>query len=88
MAANPDPHAGYMIADTEAWEGEREEYLDNDAHVQLASPDEDAEYIATFDPPTVKRLLDEIARLRNKQSPATAAPESPALRSRHAGGER
>lgn len=46
MAGNPDPHAGYMIADCETWDGEREEYRESGGSMEVGSADADAAYIA------------------------------------------
>jgi hypothetical protein len=45
LVGSPDPHAGYLIADTEVWEGEREEAREN-GYPSLADGDADAEFIA------------------------------------------
>lgn len=61
LAGSPDPHVGRIIADTETWEGEWDELIENG--VQLATADDDARHIATFDPPTVLALLAENERM-------------------------
>lgn len=47
MIGSPDPHIGYIIADTEPMGGEREEAREN-GHPDLASADADAEFIAAY----------------------------------------
>lgn len=68
LAGSPDPHIGYMIADTEPWDGDREEYAENGGQLNIASADADAAHIATFDPPTVLKL---ISTLRAQQAKIT-----------------
>jgi hypothetical protein len=46
MVGSPDPHAGYMIADTEAWSGEREEAAQDRPELSLASGEDDAAFLA------------------------------------------
>lgn len=58
LAGSPDPHAGFLIIDTEQWEGERDEYVQNGGNVALASPDNDAAYIAAVSPDRILKLLD------------------------------
>lgn len=45
MVGSPDPHAGYMIADTEVWDGEREEAREN-GRPALADGEDDAAFLA------------------------------------------
>lgn len=59
LAGSPDPHAGYLIVDTEMWAGERDEYVENNPNgVPLADADADAAFVAAANPGTVLALID------------------------------
>lgn len=65
LAGSPDPHAGYLIVDTEVFEGDRGEYCENNPKgVQLAGPDADASYLAACDPQTITSMATELLDLR------------------------
>jgi hypothetical protein len=76
LAGSPDPHVGFLIIDTESWDGERGEYLDNGGALPLADPDDDAAYIAAVDPQTVAGLLDAIDRLTTESDALRARVET------------
>ena len=61
LAGSPDPHAGGMVADTEAWDGERDELIENGA--ALATAEDDARFIAAFNPQVCLSLLADRARM-------------------------
>ena len=74
LAGSPDPHVGFLIADTEMWDGEREEYLANQPAVEdLADPDDDAAYIAAANPATITALITETLSLRARLAQAEEA---------------
>lgn len=60
LAASPDPHAGFLIVDTEAWVSDREEYIVNGGKLKLADPEDDAAFIAAFNPTVALSLLDRV----------------------------
>jgi len=68
LAGSPDPHVGLVVTDTEPWEGARAEAQEDNPGIALADPDDDAAFIATFDPPTVLALLDERDAAANRIS--------------------
>lgn len=57
LAGSPDPHAGTVLADlSDTWEMQRaDDGLDADHE---RDPDDDAKFIATFDPPMVRALIE------------------------------
>lgn len=72
LAGSPDPHIGMMIVDTEAWDGEREEFAEH-YDGEVASSDADAAFIAAANPATILDLIasarrdaEEIERLKTK----------------------
>ena len=56
LAGSPDPHIGMMIVDTEAWDGEREEFAEH-YDGEVASSDADAAFIAAANPATILDLI-------------------------------
>lgn len=56
LAGNPDPHVGFIIADCETWDSNREEYVESGGPVKIASGADDAAHIAQADPDTYAAL--------------------------------
>lgn len=86
LAGSPDPHAGTVLADlTDTWETQRgDEGLDADHE---RDPDDDAKFIATFNPTFVLSLIERAqaaeARARTAEE-ALKTPESRAAYWRNA----
>lgn len=65
LAGSPDPHVGALIVDCESWDGEREEMIADHPHIKIASPDDDAAFIAIArnDAPAIAAALIEAVEI-------------------------